>query len=80
VDFLSRSSQTLNAIHRGIVVVENPLVRPEFGSFPPNRFLFFRGFPGVASMNVCSVPRSSPVVCSQDLVHGELDVEVCEIW
>ena len=25
-------------MRRGIVMVENPLIRPESGSFPPNRF------------------------------------------
>jgi len=36
--FLGRNSRTQRIIHRGTVIVENPLIRPESGSFPPNRF------------------------------------------
>jgi hypothetical protein len=35
--FLVRNSQRI--MHRGIVMMDNPLVRPEIGSFPPKRFL-----------------------------------------
>jgi hypothetical protein len=37
MDFLARNSRALNAsLRRGVVMVENPLDRPEFGPYPPN--------------------------------------------